>query len=469
MFKTKNIKKFVSIVCITLTQQHIYPILQNSTLQAINFTVENDEKEEYLTVTLKERLHCLIVQPQRTGEPDIHYQDNNSRLLLGVRRIDNRSKVKRTTTGTQHLGEEIRKILSTSKDYEQVLLTLQPNDLNESNIPDLPYTQLRLPAKLTDSLTTEALEKLITKYPTLKTTLNDQDYIPIVGCQTSPNTEHLDKKILWSLDSQQMIPPTPDQLNEIVPKQLKTVGKLRTWLSEHNPEFWKPFAANPIEPRPESPIVPHKAPEEIKLNQQSEEQNEALIQPNISTAHKTLNCAIPMRPHTEYRPVPPTNSQPITQQTNLTAAAHTNSTNIGAAYVSEGPLAIFVLPGEHDTNDDETTLDICNMELGSDNVTGELTALPQKTSDHAQLDVFEEFAEAIAAEGPSCGPSFLCKAKHVIRSRPNTSLTVGVGSTTLLGTLIYKLTKLFSRNKSKATNKKNVISSHHNNHVGSHI
>ncbi len=468
MFKNKNIKKFVSIVCITLTQQYIDPILQNSTLQAINFTVENDE-EEYLTVTLNERLHCLIVQPHRNSAPDIENRDINTRLLLGVLRINNYSKTIRTTTGNRNLGDQLHDIIKNSRSDDLVLLTLNPMNLEDCKIPDLPYTQLRLPAKLTNSLTNEAIEKLITKYPTLKTTLNAQEYIPIVECQISTGTEHMDKKILWSLESQQKIKPTPGQLKDIVPKQLMTVGKLTEWLNTHNPEFWTPFAANPIEPRPEGPIVPHKAPEEIKLNQQSEGQNEALIQPNISTAHKTLNCAIPTRPGTEYGNVPPTNSQTITQQTNLTAAAHTNSTNIGAEYVSEGPLAIFVLPGEHDTSDDETTLDICTMDLGSDNVTGELNALPQKTSDHAQLDVFEDYANALQEEGTSLGPSFLCKAKHVIRSRPNTSLTVGVGSTTLLGTLIYKLTKLFSRNKSKATNKKNVISSHHNNHVGSHI
>ena len=433
MFKNKNLKKFISIVCITLTQQHIYPILQNSKLQAINFTVKNNDNEENLTVTLDEKLHCLIVQPQRIAPPEKVRQDNNTRLLLGATFLEGYNKAERTTTRPNDLGAQLHDILTKSSNDAQVLLTLNPTNLDYCEIPDLPYTQLRLPTNLTNSLTNKKLEKLITKYPTLKTTLNDQEYIPIVECQTSSDTDHLDNKIMWSLERQQKIKLTPGQLHKIVPKQLITVEELKEWLSEHNPEFWTPFAENPIEPRPEVHIVPHKAPEEIKLNQQSEEINPEKIEP----------------------------TKMITVQNNPENPQRSTNNAIDEQYYS--------------TSEDTNTGDANNLQLcqGLKNAENwDPCGIIPETEDKLNSIFSDKFSDPyvyvrdyqnriIKVPRPYemksvKEPNFFRKVKEFIKNNPKTSVAIAAAIPTLVRTIINKIKQSFTRKSQKSQTQNQV-------------
>lgn len=417
MFKNKNLKKFISIVCITLTQQHIYPILQNSKLQAINFTVENNDDEENLKVTLNERLHCLIVQPQRSAPPEKVRQDNNTRLLLGATFLEGYNKAERTTTRPNDLGAQLHDILTTSSKDAQVLLTLNPTNLDYCEIPDLPYTQLRLPTNLTNSLTNKKLEKLITKYPTLKTTLNDQEYIPIVECQTSSDTDHLDNKIMWSLERQQKIKLTPGQLHKIVPKQLMTVEKLKEWLSEHNPEFWTPFAENPIEPRPEVHIVPHKEPEEIKLTQQSEKINPENTNPEQIEPKKMVTVQ-----NNPENPQRSTNNAINNQKISDPMTCETQQ-------YSEQPQVI---------NNPDNNLQPMKIILPE-----EKSTLNYDSNRYSKMKSVKE-------------PNFFRKVKEFIKNNPKTSVAIAAAISTLVRTIINKIKQSFTRKSQKSQTQNQV-------------
>ena len=402
MFNNKNIKKLVSIICTILTLNNVASILphQANAIQITTKYVENPGFEQ-IVVKFDKPFHCIIIQQdtKRQNYIDI-YKSYYKESLLYIQEVDRDSPFAFTTIIVPKSQPKVlTDYLSTTNENDDIMLVMGLIDKKElKEFPNLPYCQLAMfKPEEPDILTLINENKQHSLIQHLTKTISGQSKILIKAMHR--DLSFGEEKYLYQLGSPTTKHDTDlstDDYNDYLqqPGTIMTVGELKEWIRDNNQELAEKLGllANP------------KNQTEIKKNDSEKK-----------TAEKSIIMEAETIPETNQPAVKPTQSKDPSVPT----------------FNTEKQLELVINKAAPNTATKQTQNEDCPKELHTDN------------SDHRNCE-------------KSTKRNILCNTKKFIKKNPKTSVGLGTAIVTLVGTIIYNIKKLFTRESTKSQIKHQV-------------
>ena len=254
MFKNKNIKKFISIVCTILTLNSVTSLSQTK-VAALKFDYKKDIGYEYTTVTLEKPFYYITVYDTPLGEiysktpyaeeptPDYnrHWTEIDLGHCVGAGELINDRLLTEVEAPISSCGEELREVFGTADDSNEIALVLALGKAeNLNHFPQLPWLLVLTPTpnhlEATEKMRTmTSQERMI--LPKVKK--DGEKYIPCIEVPKRKQAEHRFWTVAIAADRQDVKITEKDEWLREWRKQAKimTVGELKEWIRDNNQEL----------------------------------------------------------------------------------------------------------------------------------------------------------------------------------------------------------------------------------------
>lgn len=424
MFKNKNIKKFISIVCSILTLNSVTSLSQTK-VDALKFKTEKDDYDcPSTTVTLDKPFYYIAVydkQLSTTYPPDPRLTDPlrecrrnwkkvGLKHCLGVDELNGQQTLTEEETDISSYRQKLKEVFSKADDYDEIALALAVGTAdNLQQFPRLPWMLVLTPTH--NHLETKSMMRKLTSQQQMflpKVQKDDDAYIP---CIEVPKFE-MDATKLQAValaDGQQdvTILSTEEWLKKWRPQAaIMTVGRLKEWIRNNNQDLARQLGIQ------EDPATQH-----------------------TSRAKKSENSPIDKS----------IGKQSIDELEN-------KSTKVQPIEFKEKNVSTF-----NKGNQDELTIEEKET----------TTTKTQNPTGNCQQKLYTTSSELNSCKKPITR-NILCNTNKLIKKHPKTSVGLAATILALVGTIIYKIQKLFTR-KSQKSQAKNQVTQKYNQHVKNKI